>query len=121
MTDPNPPSQPDRPEGWQPCAPGTLTGYSRRIHRRQLLILSAQTAGAVSCIAAIGLGGWMEYLRRMEVGHQYYGMTCSDVRELLPAYLDGRLDTTRSEVLEKHVRKCSTCAGLRAQLRGKSV
>lgn len=121
MTDPKPPSQVDRSEEWEQCAPGTLTGYSRRIHRRQMLALAAKTAGVVGGIAAIGLGGWMEYLRRMQVDYQYYGMTCSDIRELLPAYRDGRLDAARSDVLEKHVRKCSTCAELRAQLREKTV
>lgn len=121
MTDPKSPLKIDRPDEWQQCAPGILTGYSRRIHRRQMLILAAKTVGTAGCVAAIGLGGWMEYLRRMEFDYQYYGMTCSDVRELLPAYRDGSLDAKRSEVLEKHVRKCSTCAEFRAQLREKTV
>jgi hypothetical protein len=106
---------------WNGCAPGVLTGFSKRVHRRQLLILAAKTVGATGCVVAAGLGGWMEYLRRQEISYQYKGMTCSDVRELLPSYLNGRLDAKRSEVLEKHVLKCSTCANLRSKLRTKSV
>ena len=117
MTNPSSPNEPAATTKWESCTPGVLTGYSRKIHRRRFLLTAAKTVGVTGCVAAIGFGGWLEYLRRLEGDYQLAGMTCSEVRELLPAYAAGRLVAARSEVLEKHVRKCENCAKLRPQLR----
>jgi hypothetical protein len=102
---------------WGDCPPGALTGYAGRMHRRQLLKLAAKTAGATGCAAIIGFGGWTAYLRRLETEYQFYGLTCADVRDLMPDYRAGKLDATRSGVLERHVRRCPQCARFREELR----
>ncbi|HEY4262105.1 MAG TPA: zf-HC2 domain-containing protein [Schlesneria sp.] len=105
------------PSDWDDCRPGELTKFTQRIHRRQMLLLAGKTIASAGGVALLGAGGWWAYLRQLETNYQYYGMTCSDVRELLPAYRAGRLDSARSEILAKHVRRCSQCAEFRGELR----
>ena len=105
---------------WNNCEPGLLQGHAGRMHRRQLLQLAVKAGGASVCVAAVGLGSWWVWLQRAESDYQLAGLTCSDVRELMPAYRVRRLDLRRSQLLERHVRKCSNCAALRSELRAQT-
>ncbi len=102
---------------WNACPPGTLVGISRRARRRRLLKLAIRTTVAVTAVAMLSFTAWFGHLYWGQREYQYYGMTCADVRELLPAYQSGRLDARRSDVLVRHVIRCSNCAELRPQLR----
>ncbi len=110
-------SQPHDDTAWNDCPPGALAGLSHRAQRRRLLRLAAQTVSAVAVLAIVGFGGFFWRLRRQMQEYQFFGMTCSDVRELLPDYLAGKLDEKRAEVLERHVSRCPNCAGFRPQMR----
>jgi hypothetical protein len=105
------------PDDWDACRPGLLSGYAQRLHRRQLLRLAVMTGGTCAGVSALGFLIWEQYLRRLETEYQFFGLTCADVRELLPEYRSGRLDAQRSQILEKHVRRCPQCAHFRTELR----
>lgn len=102
---------------WEAEATGLLTGYSRRLQRRRLLIVAAVTTGTAGVAALAGAIGWNAYLQQLGTEYQHFGLTCSDVRELLPDYKANQLDTKRSELLEMHVRRCSNCKQFLGQLR----
>lgn len=102
---------------WEGDATGLLTGYTHRLQRRRLLLFAATTTGTTVAASAIGLLGWNAYLQELGTEYQHFGLTCSDVRELLPDYKANRLDAKRSDLLEKHVRKCSNCNQFLNQLR----
>lgn len=40
-------------------------------------------------------------------------MNCSEVKNLIPAYLDGELDAAHNVAMEKHLRECTACARIR--------
>lgn len=105
---------------WEGEAKGLLTGYSRRLQRRRLLIAAA-AAGTTGAAALGGVFAWSAYLNQLANEYQHFGLTCSDVRELLPDYKANRLDARRSDLLEKHVRKCSNCKELLGELRSPQV
>lgn len=111
----------DQTAEWNDTANGLLTGYAHRMQRRRLLVLSAKTASVSVCLAAAGLGGWLEYLRRLETDYQNSGLTCSDVRELMSAYRTAKLDAKRRSLLEKHVRHCANCAEFQKELRAETT
>jgi len=87
------------------------------MHRRQLLRLAATTAGSFGGVSLLGLAGWQMYLRRLATEYQFFGLTCADVRDLMPDYRLGRLDAKRSGILVQHVRRCPQCAQFRDELR----
>jgi hypothetical protein len=103
--------------GWEGDASGLLTGYSQRLQRRRLLIVTATTAGTAGATAILGAIGWNAYLQRLGTEYQHFGLTCSDVRELLPDYKANRLDAQRAALLEQHVRRCSNCIQFLGELR----
>ncbi len=101
---------------WEACPPGLLSGYPQKIHRRRMFTIAATTAGSFAGVAATGWLGWTAYMHRLETEYQFHGLTCADVRELLPAYRSHQLDARRSELLEKHVQRCPQCQRFRAEL-----
>lgn len=102
---------------WSDCPPGALVSLSRRARQRHLLQLATRTTAAVTAVALLSFTAWYGQLHWGQQQYQYYGLTCADVRELLPAYHSGRLDSRRLGVLVLHVKRCSTCAELRPLLR----
>jgi hypothetical protein len=102
---------------WQTEATGLLTGYARRMKRRRLLLVAAAAAGTTGVAALGSFIGWNAYLQRLGTEYQHFGLTCSDVREMLPDYRAQLLDARRSELLEMHVRRCSNCKRFLGELR----
>jgi anti-sigma factor RsiW len=43
--------------------------------------------------------------------------TCKEVLANISAYLDGELDTTACDAIERHCQECASCAGLANGLR----
>lgn len=105
---------------WNHCETGLLSGYAKRMQRRQLLLLAARTGGGAACMAAAGFGGWFLYMQQLELSRQLAGVTCADVRELMPVYRLKKLDKQRSKLLEEHVRRCWNCAKFHSELRSES-
>ena len=55
-------------------------------------------------------------------------MSCNEIEEVLPGYLDGELDLVRSMAIEQHLKECPACArahregqSLRTAMAGKSL
>lgn len=116
MTDFLPP-----PVDWESCPPGLLSKYPQRMHRRRMLTLAATTVASAGCVAAAGFLGFQAYLQRLDKEYQFNGLTCADVRELMPEYRERTLDPVRSDHLEEHVRRCPQCARFRTELREPAV
>ncbi len=106
---------------WENCPPGLLSQYPQRMHRRRMLTIAATTVASAGCVAAAGFLGFQAYLQRLDKEYQFNGLTCADVRELMPAYRDRTLDPVRTDHLEKHVRRCPQCARFREELHGTAV
>lgn len=106
---------------WEACPEGLLSQYPQRMQRRRMLFVAASTAGTTACVAAAGFFGWNLYLQRLETEYQFNGLTCADVRDLMPMYRAQKLDAIRTDHLEKHVRRCPQCARFREELRGAAV
>jgi hypothetical protein len=105
-------------DAWSDCPPGTLTRAARRGRDGQLLRLALKTGAIALVVIGISFGSWMGNVWWQQRGFQLNGLTCADVRELLPAYRKGTLDERRREMLRGHVARCSICAEFRAEVLG---
>jgi len=81
-----------------------------------MITVATRTTAATLLLFCAVFSGWYVYLQTAQPEYQYYGLTCSDVRELLPRLEAGKLDERRAELLIAHVRRCPTCADLRDRL-----
>jgi hypothetical protein len=110
----------DNANTWSECPPGTLTQIAGRAQQRQLVGLAVKTAAIGLLLFGVTFGGWLGNAWWQQRGFRFNGLTCGEVRELLPAYRAGKLDERRSAMLRGHVARCTNCAEFRPEVLGQT-
>ncbi|TWT64023.1 zf-HC2 domain-containing protein [Rubinisphaera italica] len=109
-------------EEWIPCPPGTLpslAGNERSRQRRQFLVRAGSTAGAIALATG---AGWMALQKEEPFEDPVYsGIACSQVRELAPQMMMGKLEAKQADQIMAHVEQCDECRALIESMQSKSV
>ncbi len=105
--------------GWGECPPGTLvqlsSGLKRNETRRRFRRL---TIPVVIILAAVALGRWYSgHPTDPADGFFYGGISCRQVRQVLPQFVAGAADADLATKIEAHLAKCGTCGHLAERLR----
>jgi len=106
----------DSPAGWQPCPAGLLDSLARKSRRARLGALAGKTVALSTTLALVVVAGFWGYARYTGREYQLNGVTCSDVRALLPRLIAGRLDARLEGMVRRHVGSCPQCQPLAPQL-----
>lgn len=101
---------------WTPCPAGLLVGRARHARRVALAMLAMKTAAMFLVVAGGTLGTWWGYVQYGVREYQFNGLTCADVRKLLPELQAGQLNPRLEGMLRKHVARCSNCQPLGKEL-----
>lgn len=103
----------DLNDEWQVCLPGTLASAVRHIQsngRRKPNRIVRATFVTVS-LCALGIGFNSVQLNRASVIKTIPVQTlaCGEVAEMLPAYMQARLETTLIWRVDEHLASCPDC------------
>ena len=115
MTDSN-----ENLSAWTECSPGMLTRLARQSQRnaqhKALGGLAMKSAMSFLILAGTMFGAWWGYVQYNVREYQLDGLTCADVRKLLPELTAGRLNARLEAMLRKHVARCPMCQPLGGEL-----
>ena len=119
-----PESSPGPGASWSPCPPGAVRRVvaALRAKRRWSAFVPAGTIVAVLLVASVGL--WFavnRYIYGSNDPTSAYGMTCPEVWELLPEFIDGKLSSSQSADIEWHLEHCRRCFDRYRAFGGKQV
>jgi Putative zinc-finger len=112
----------DDKQRWTQCPPGSLTQVSRRLRARRRSKLMCESAALVVFAAVIGFtAGYFAspVSKPAESSGPYHfaGIGCNDVRSLLPALMENRLDAAKAMQIRQHIMQCPDCGRLMEQMR----
>jgi hypothetical protein len=119
QTDSDMPDNTNSEGRWETCPPRTLVRYGTR-HRSQLRRRRA-VLGAVAATAVLAVAAPWSVFRAVEPGpddafcrpeYRFGGISCSEVRPVLPDLLAGTLDEELAARVEIHVGLCPQCSAL---------
>ena len=110
----------DKSNLWTNCPSGLLVGRAQSARRMALGMLAVKTTAIFLVVAGTTFGSWWGFVQYSVREYQFSGLTCADVRELMPKLKAGRLSTRLEEMLRKHVARCPTCHPLGEQLPAKN-
>ena len=104
MTEKNPNDQ------WLDCPDGVLASMvaerQRTAQRRSTRRILASTAIVAVGIAVVGISVSRGPFRR---DYRFGGITCTQVRRLMPAYEEGQLDPDVRQQIATHLTECPEC------------
>lgn len=112
-------------EPWQACPTGTVSRMagelrSRRKARTQRRVAVASGVGVALVAVAVGLG--LSIFLRGPTEYRFGGIACSEVRALLPEYLQGALaDRQLAQSIDQHLAECPHCGPLVDQMQASSM
>lgn len=110
-----------QPDSWQPCPPGTLRRLAGRWKSRERLKFASQAALLVVGISAVAIGGVFvvgDWSPSANPDAPYGGMSCREVREVLPRFVARELTPDRYERVNAHLMQCSECRQLMESMKG---
>lgn len=120
MAEPNPMTDAEiREDGWQPCAPGEISGMVIRLQDRRRAVVVGRTtfaAALVLCAAAVS-----QYSGLSPAEHDCGGIVCSDVMAHLDAYRAGNLDGKTTGQVRVHLEECPVCGPKFRKMTGESA
>lgn len=114
------PQSADQP--WIACPPGSVSGIVRRARSRRRNALLREAAMMVVLAASIGFAAG--YFARpgakspaLPGPFQFAGISCDEVRSLLPALMENRLDAAKAMRVRQHIMECPECSRLMKEMR----
>ncbi|MDA0587482.1 MAG: zf-HC2 domain-containing protein [Planctomycetota bacterium] len=97
----------DHEDGWQPCAPGEISGMVGRIQDRRRAIVVGRTTFAAALVLCVAAASQFSGFSAAE--HDCGGIVCSDVMAHLEAYRTGTLDEKTTGQVRLHLEECPQC------------
>ncbi|MCA8996403.1 MAG: zf-HC2 domain-containing protein [Planctomycetaceae bacterium] len=99
------------PEEWSPCPKGTLVQFSCRQCRKRLLKkIERGLEVTIVLIVAVTAGWFVTQRMSVEVPkHDYAGINCQEVIDVLPTYIDGSADPQLVRQIDAHLAACPRC------------
>jgi hypothetical protein len=105
---------------WQPCPKGTLAKFASRHARKSR---NRRWAAGIGIAAMAFLCVWVfnpSQPSRPLGEPSYGGITCSQVRQNLPAYKSESVDDSTRSRIDEHLRQCTICQQLVADSKPRS-
>ncbi len=106
---------------WTTCPPGSVGGIVRRARSRRRNALLREAAMMVVLAASIGFAAG--YFARPGTkppasagSYQFAGISCDEVRPLLPALMANRLDPAKAAQVRQHIMECPECGRLMKEM-----
>ncbi len=111
-------------DGWRPCPAGELQRLASRMkrqHKRELLAC-AGVVGAVLLALAAGMYaiGPLATGNHSIDGNSIGGLSCQQVRHMLPQYAKHQLSAAETVRVQNHLADCPACARRLQQIQGAS-
>ncbi|MGD9721441.1 MAG: zf-HC2 domain-containing protein [Pirellulales bacterium] len=110
---------------WIACPPGSVGGIIRRARSRRRKALLREAAMMVVLAASIGFAAG--YFAKPGAKppaprgpFQFAGISCGEVRSLLPALMENRLDAAKAMQVRQHIMECPECGRLMKQMQSVS-
>jgi hypothetical protein len=106
-------------DGWQPCAPGEISGMVDRIQDRRRAIVVGRTTFAAALVLCVAAASQFSGFSSAE--HDCGGIVCSDVVAHLEAYRTGTLDEKTTGQVRAHLEECPLCGPKFREMTGGSA
>lgn len=112
-------------EPWQACPAGTINRMagelrSRRKTRTQRRVAVASGVGVALVAVAVGVG--LSIFLQGPTEYRFGGIACSEVRALLPEYLQGAMaDRQLAQSIDQHLAECPVCGPLVDQMQASNM
>lgn len=95
---------------WEPCPQGTLSGLSQGLKRRRRRAEMTRDAGVMSVLLIALTAGWFAVRStKSSEESRYGGITCAELKQIVPDYLTRDLDQLLVSRIEKHLTACPQC------------
>ena len=106
---------------WTACPPGSVRGIVRRVRTRRRNARLREATMMVVCATVIGFAAG--YLALPDAKppasmgpFHFAGISCDDVRSLLPALMANRLDADTATKVRQHIMECPECGRLMKEM-----
>ena len=114
-------SQSENNEGWEVCPKGAIANLvkSKKLEQRRQFLQRSFVAGGSVAVASIGLAvlaSQKQWFREQPP----LALSCLEVVNYLPAYLDGELDAETRRAIDHHLDDCPHCAEKKKQMESNS-
>lgn len=126
MVEPNNMADSEHPEtgpqnGWEPCAPGEISGMVDQIQGRRRAIVVGRTTFVAAMVLLFAAASQFSGFQSADSEHDCGGIMCSEVMAHLDAYRAGTLDEATSEKVRDHLGECPVCGPHFRKMTGSSA
>ena len=108
-------------QGWRPCSRGILQQVAEveLNRRRKILKLIAGGTALAAVGGGVGLGVFLDKKQPADKRNglpMYGGVVCASVMDLMPSFLEGKLDEDMAQRTTVHLMDCLKCRKMYDQL-----